>query len=296
MAPFAIRALPATLQRKPALLFNKSGESTIVGVSPDGAKVFSFKAQGGSVIAFEVADLDGDKESEILVGQSSQLGLVCLDSKGTQRWTFNGIASPSVIAVADGNGDGKPEVFVAYRGSDLVDVVDKQGQEIGQWTTSLGLLALTGADLDGDHRAEFCASGLNAPVPPGGKVTAGGYAASLQLALAGLAADGKELWKIPLGSGFSGMLDWPIGVGDLDGDGHSEWVRVSLDGSVTVYDLKGKVIGQQSMGKYITGMTITPAAKQGQKARLWLGLDTEVVGLDWTKWMARPSTTGHGAK
>ena len=241
--------------------------------------------QGTRAKTIEVADLNGDRESEILVARDSQLGLSCLDSKGAALWTFAGIPDPEVVVAADGTGDGKLEVYVGgglTGASSPVVVLDGKGRQIGQWPTAWGEISLAGADLDGDRKAEFVA------VVPDVLSQGGSFAArAFNTSLIGLSPNGKETWRTLLSTGLAGMSAASLASGDFDGDGKGEWLANGPDGTLRAYTQDGAELCRQGMGRFVAALAVTPPEKKGGRARAWVAMGSEVLGLDWRKWTGR---------
>jgi hypothetical protein len=119
------------------------------------------------------ADLDGDGKQEVIFGDDTGV-LYCCDASGRERWRLPFKAESSVAnygdrfvappAIADVDGDGKPELVLGMRGRELLYVVSARGQVEASHPIEDGMpqsLADSGvwhtpivADLDGDSRLE----------------------------------------------------------------------------------------------------------------------------------------------
>ncbi|UCH33385.1 MAG: VCBS repeat-containing protein [Armatimonadota bacterium] len=145
----------------------------------DGAAgTVEWAAETGSGIdsAVSVADLDADGTLEIFVGHHED-GLMCLSSTGevvfqeTRDLGQSGFAGViSAAAVADVDGDGRPEIVYGYRHGPLV-VLDSRGAVVAEAPQGEGTNATPViADLDGDGRLEIVIASIREVVC----LTAGG--------------------------------------------------------------------------------------------------------------------------
>ncbi len=289
------RLKTGTLHKQPAVVVAGAFGDAVIGYALNGHELLRNTVPGTRVTGLEVADLKGDGESEILVGRDSQLGLTCLNGAGATEWQFGVTTQPSLVVVADGNGDGKAEVYVGevFGGMTPITVLDSHGKQIGQWPSSLGELSLAAADLDHDQKAEFLAAALD--MRPQAGQTPAGFGSAFNVSLVGLSSAGKEAWRTSLGSGMAFMSGAALGAGDFDGDGKGEWIVNGPDGTLRVYNKDGVELCRQAMGQYLTALTVTPPERKGGRARVWVAEGPRIVGLDWRKWMTGPSPSP-GAK
>ncbi|MBM4085671.1 MAG: hypothetical protein FJ272_12855, partial [Planctomycetes bacterium] len=103
-------ATVAPLKRDGPLAFLVGGTfNSCAGLNASGAECFSaFASHRLTVI--RAADVDGDKTNEVLIaGQDNYVHLH--DADGKRRWMHNVGGAVSGLAVADVNGDGKPEII-----------------------------------------------------------------------------------------------------------------------------------------------------------------------------------------
>jgi hypothetical protein len=289
-AAYAPRLRTGTLHKQPALVVASTLGDAVVGYARDGRELLRNAVSGTRVTGLEVADVNGDGKSEILVGRDSQLGLTCLNGAGATEWQFGVTTQPSIVVVADGTGDGKPEVYVgeSMTGATPITVLDNHGKQIGRWPGGLGELALAAADLDNDQKAEFLAIALDLR-PQAGRSPARSLGSAFNVSLVGLSSAGKEGWRTSLGGGMASMFGVALGAGDFDGDGKGEWIVNGPDGTLRVYNRDGVELCRQAMGQYIAALTVTPPGKKGGRARAWVAMGRRIVGLDWQKWMTGPA-------
>jgi subtilisin family serine protease len=200
---------------------------------------------GESVGTPLLADLDGDGDSEVIVGlssssSSSQDNLYALQGDGRVFWSrrFSPIGP---MSVADFDRDGNAEIALCGYGPGLSTpytyILDKNGQQIKRWRggNPRGTVA---ADLNGDGRLElvFCTSD------------------SVQA----VRVDGSTVWTThiddPL-SDYGTMI-----AGDLDGDGRSDvYISNSVESDGFIFtriyalDGKGKPMTDAGFPKFVIG-------------------------------------------
>ena len=216
---------------------------------------------------------DSDTPDVVVTGTSGGLFVVSGDGSGT-HWTANGLGSePSTPAIADLDGDGRPEViasgnvgFRAYRGED--------GDPYWNNSTSTTQNICGGVavyDLDGDGLPEVVqgktvvngqtgATRWNGAHGAGTGYTSGYYASfgvaadidvdgDLEVVVGNALydADGNTIW-------YNGQSDGFVAVGNFDNDDNGEIVVTTYPGMVRLQDDDGTVLWS---GSY-TGNTIGP--------------------------------------
>ena len=116
--------------------------------------------------ALSLADLDGDRRLEVLAGDRD-FGMTCLDASGRIRWRAQRQARRpgetsvvSAAAVADVNGDGRPEVLYGHKEGCLV-VLDAAGHALLELPVPGGMNSSPlVADLDRDGKLEVVVTGV----------------------------------------------------------------------------------------------------------------------------------------
>jgi len=199
----------------------------------------------GSIVGYPVlADLDGDGDSEIIIGLDYQsadtFALHALQGDGTPLWQRRYICE-AAISAADFDGDGDIEIAFCGYGPGVSNLYtylfDHQGQLIARWRGGSGKGTAI-ADLDGDGQCEliFC--------------TEDGVQA--------VGIDGSTIWKTRIGDGFD--TAGGLSVTDVDDDGRSEVFVNSYaqaDGysftRVHALDYQGQPITEAEFPKIVIG-------------------------------------------
>ncbi len=197
-----------------------------------------------------LGDLDGDGDLDaVFLGDYN--GLSAVDAAtGQVLWEVDpGLSSYSNPVLADVNGDGAPEVLVAFYDTSLI-CFGHDGSVLWEYEAAHSLTSPVVADFDGDSALEVIVSGVNAVLTcltGSGEVewvdTIGTFAYYFSLAAADI--NGDDTLDVLVGapdslialSGASGRHLWTytditncyiFSVADADGDGCSE-IIVSME-------------------------------------------------------------------
>ncbi len=194
-----------------------------------------------------LADLDGDGDSEILIGLDMESadtdGLIAIQADGTFLWQRR-YTSAGPISAADADKDGQVEIALCGYGPGLAGLnrfytflLDHEGQQITRWLGGSALGTVI-TDLDGDGKSEvvFCTD----------KEVAAGRAAG------GTAWKTKVPDPLDLGGGLC--------VGDLNEDGLGEVYVITVVQAdeftfsrVYGFDHKGRLLTEAGYPKTVMG-------------------------------------------
>jgi len=166
----------------------------------------AYRTAPGSTLA--AADIDNDGKIEIVSVKSSGYGVIAFEHTGEFKWQVSqSVNVYTGIAIADLEGDGKPEIVAAGT------VLNGDGSIKWQVPSNYSLYGYTGiADINLDNQQE---------------VILGGSAYSAQ---------GQLLWQnSTVGAGM-------VGVGNFNADKYPEIVVVSNGGKVSLVSHTGELI------------------------------------------------------
>ena len=153
-----------------------------------------------------LADLDGDGDSEIIIGHDAESsdtdGLFAIQGDGTFLWQRRYITG-GPISVADFDNDGDVEIALCGYGPGITRVytfiLDHNGQQIERWRGgSAKGTAIVDLDADGEQELVFCTED----------------------SVMAVHIDGSTLWEARVRGPFGD--EGALSVGDIDSDGLNE--------------------------------------------------------------------------
>ncbi|MBN8867158.1 MAG: choice-of-anchor D domain-containing protein [Solirubrobacterales bacterium] len=203
---------------------NGDGRDDVVTVNADySATVFLANANGSMsagtslptfeyVLSGDLGDVNMDGHLDIVLAYNDKIAVMFGNGDGTfQAPTASVTASDGTdVAVADFNGDAKPDVLVAGYTQNNVSLLLGNGDgTFGAWTSfpvGSGPISLATADFNGDGAEDFATANLNGQ----GAVTV-------------MTNNGSGNFSQPVGSPHTGYAQ-PRGIasGDFDGDGDAD--------------------------------------------------------------------------
>ena len=228
---------------KPHVRFASRGADNVEGVSPgqfrgtqrdpqmpDSPPPLDFLppviySPGGSIAtSVAVADLNGDRKPDLIVANCSPPGPNCAGEGSVAVFLGNGDGTfqPAAtydsggggavsVAVADVNGDGKPDLLVANYGSNTVGVLLGNGDGTFQTVVTYGSgdglpLSIAVADVNGDHKPDVVVANLASDT------------------VGVLLGNGDGTFQTVVNYGSGGGCPFSVAVGDVNGDGKLDLV------------------------------------------------------------------------
>lgn len=191
-----------------------------------------------------LADLDGDGDSEIIIGNDAETadtdGLFAIQGDGSFLWQRR-YTTKGPMSVADFDGDGDVEIALSGFGPGLsriyTFILDHNGRQIKRWRGgSKKGTAIADLDADGELELVFCT----------------------EESVRAVHIDGSTLWRTDVIEyvGDQGA----IAIGDIDGDGLSEVYvssHIEADGFaytlVHAYDHEGRELSEAGFPKTVMG-------------------------------------------
>ncbi len=193
--------------------------------------------------AIVAADLGGDGVTDLVVANSTNASVSV--AKGAGRGRFEPsvrLAAPGLtpyaVAVADVNGDARPDILLADNGGRLgrfLQAADGTFGAYAYWSSGSGARALAVADLDGDGDADVA--------------VANSSASTLGL----FANDGAGGFGTVIPISLVGANPYAVAAGDVDGDGVRDLV-VASPGTSSVM-----VLHNAGWGSPLSGTSFAPA-------------------------------------
>lgn len=262
--------------------------------SPGAFLAAAFFAAGTGPDGVVVADMNGDGAPDIVVSNESSANISLLLQDGANPGTFRAPiqmpvgTNPRALAVADLNGDGKPDILVADRSAGAWVILHDPASTTGflapvGYSAGSQPVSITIADLDGDGRLDFVIANhssssvsvfLQDPARAGVFLAGASYgtgAAPNAVKIADVNRDGKiDLVTADQGSNtFSVLLQDSVrpgvflapvaylgagapsglALGDFDGDGHIDVAVANRDTNDVYITLQDPA----SAGQFLVG-------------------------------------------
>lgn len=215
-----------------------------------------------------VRDLSGDGRPETIIGYNGFTGLHVLDSRGRLKWKYTGIGNVWNVATGKVMGDGKVYVL-ATEASGQINVLDASGKVVAQFRPGGAYCAqVYSADLTGDGIDEVLAVGT--PMN-----------AAAQQVLYCTNGTGLVTWQVPLAGEDHEVTRQLVATGDFNGDGASEVVALTADGSLRMVERNGKLRFSQSLGSRLSGVCALPKSPNGRQ-RFVVGVGNQAVCYEET--------------
>ena len=259
---------------------------------------------GVSPMAVALADIDGDRKSEIIVANNGGIALRGNTISVLKNTTATGVIDassfsakvdfttggyPSGLAVGDIDGDHKPDIAVTNYGSESISVLKNQAVvgTIDQnsflpqinFATGTGPYGIAMGDLDGDGKIDLAVTNSNF-------IAGGDLTKTLSI------FKNTTTTTAINSSSFEGKVDFKTGaspmgifVGDIDGDNKPD-LSVINNKSFTISVLRNKD------AQTITGFTSIPDKKMGDPSFALSANATSMLAVQFTPNSDKVSISG----
>ena len=236
------------------LLVADEGGNTVAVLLGNGDGTFqpalTFASGGSSPMSVGVADVNGDGKPDLVVANycstacdypptEGSVGVLLGNGDGTFQPAVvydSGGTGATSIAIADVNGDGRPDVLVADEGYDAVAVLLGNGDGTFQpavlYGTGGNAFSVAFADVNGDNKPDVVVANCGSVKPD----CFGSYSEGSVAVLLGN-GDGTLQAAIPFDSG--GIMATAVAIADVNGDGRPDllaanFVCITCTGTVGV--------------------------------------------------------------
>ena len=168
--PFSVAVADVNGDGKPDLIVVNEGNNAVAVLLGNGNGTFQAQqtfstGAGSNPFSVAVADVNGDGKPDLIVANhnTNNVGVLLGNGNGTfqaqQTFSTGAGSAPNSVAVADVNGDGKPDLIVANLNGNNVGVLLGNGNGTFQaeqtFSTGAGPFSVAVADVNGDGKADL---------------------------------------------------------------------------------------------------------------------------------------------
>jgi thiol-disulfide isomerase/thioredoxin len=187
----------------------------------------------------QLADLDGEGVPKIYVGYFGAVGVQAVSLEGKRLWANRTVANVTHLAVGQADEKGRGTLLCATV-SGLPVIVDAEGQTRGEVGIPVqGMSSILSADLRGDGELLWCG------------ITASQTQKNVAL---GFSLKGPLVWEYALPNGVQPRPIEPIIVGQIKGEGPSQWILPGADGSIHIVAPDGRLMDRFDYGTVLQGL------------------------------------------